>query len=49
MCIGFKGKITSGNVKGGWTGDVACDSYNRFAEDVAIMKQKLRVIMVAIL
>jgi len=30
---------TPGNVKGGWTGDVACDGYNRFPEDIAIMKQ----------
>ncbi len=30
---------TPGNVKGGWTGDVACDNYHRFPEDVAIMKQ----------
>ncbi len=28
-----------GNVKGGWTGDVACDDYHRFPEDLAIMKQ----------
>ncbi|MEI9979026.1 MAG: GH1 family beta-glucosidase [Edaphobacter sp.] len=30
---------TPGNVKGGWTGDVACDAYHRFPEDLAIMKQ----------
>ena len=30
---------TPGNVKGDWTGDVACDGYNRFPEDIAIMKQ----------
>jgi beta-glucosidase len=30
---------TPGNVKGGWTGDIACDTYHRFAEDIAIMKQ----------
>jgi beta-glucosidase len=30
---------TQGNVKGGWTGDIACDGYNRFPEDIAIMKQ----------
>jgi beta-glucosidase len=30
---------TPGNVKGGWTGDVACDNYHRFPEDIAIMKQ----------
>jgi beta-glucosidase len=29
---------TPGNVKGGWTGDVACDDYNRFPEDIATMK-----------
>jgi beta-glucosidase len=28
-----------GNVKGGWTGDVTCDDYNRYPEDIAIMKQ----------
>jgi beta-glucosidase len=30
---------TPGNVKGGWTGDIACDSFHRFPEDIAIMKQ----------
>jgi beta-glucosidase len=30
---------TPGNVKGGWTGDVACDQYNRYPEDIGIMKQ----------
>ena len=30
---------TQGNVKGGWTGDVACDNYHRFPEDIALMKQ----------
>ena len=30
---------TAGNVKGGWTGDVACDNYHRYPEDIAIMKQ----------
>jgi beta-glucosidase len=30
---------TQGNVKGGWTGDVACDSYHRYPEDIALMKQ----------
>jgi beta-glucosidase len=30
---------TAGNVKGGWTGDVACDTYHRYPEDIAIMKQ----------
>jgi beta-glucosidase len=30
---------TPGNVKGGWTGDVACDNFHRFPEDIAIMKQ----------
>src|ERR1700744_4328419 len=30
---------TPGNVKGGWTGDIACDAYHRFSEDIAIMKQ----------
>jgi beta-glucosidase len=30
---------TPGNVKGGWTGDVACDTYHRYPEDIAIMKQ----------
>jgi len=28
-----------GNVKGGWTGDVACDNYHRYPEDIALMKQ----------
>lgn len=30
---------TPGKVKGGDTGDVACDSYHRYLEDIAIMKQ----------
>ena len=30
---------TQGLVKGGWTGDVACDNYHRFPEDIALMKQ----------
>jgi beta-glucosidase len=30
---------TTGNIKGATTGDVACDSYHRFKEDIAIMKQ----------
>jgi beta-glucosidase len=30
---------TTGKVKGGDTGDVACDSYHRYKEDIAIMKQ----------
>jgi beta-glucosidase len=30
---------TTGNIKGAATGDVACDSYHRFKEDIAIMKQ----------
>jgi len=30
---------TPGRVKGGDTGDVACDSYHRYVEDIAIMKQ----------
>jgi beta-glucosidase len=30
---------TPGRVKGGWTGDVACDDYHRYSEDIAIMKQ----------
>jgi beta-glucosidase len=29
---------TVGKVKGGHTGDVACDSYHRFREDVALLK-----------
>jgi beta-glucosidase len=28
-----------GNVKGAFTGDVACDDYHRYPEDLAIMKQ----------
>jgi beta-glucosidase len=28
-----------GNVKGGYTGDVACDDYHRYPEDIALMKQ----------
>src|SRR6202050_5586378 len=28
---------TPGNVRGGDTGDVACDSYHRYREDVALM------------
>jgi len=30
---------TVGKVKGGYTGDVACDSYHRYKEDVAIARQ----------
>jgi beta-glucosidase len=30
---------TTGKVKGGDTGDVACDSYHRYKEDIAIMKR----------
>ena len=30
---------TPGNVKGAATGDVACDSYHRYNEDVALLKQ----------
>ncbi|MDE2184229.1 MAG: beta-glucosidase [Alphaproteobacteria bacterium] len=30
---------TRGKVKGGDTGDVACDSYHRYAEDIALMKR----------
>ena len=30
---------TVGKVKGGDTGDVACDSYHRYKEDIVIMKQ----------
>ena len=28
-----------GNVKGAYTGDVACDDYHRYPEDIALMKQ----------
>ena len=30
---------TPGRVNGGWTGDVACDEYHRFPDDIALMKQ----------
>lgn len=30
---------TPGKIKGGYTGDVACDSYHRYRDDIAIMKQ----------
>ncbi len=30
---------TTGKIKGGDTGDVACDSFHRYKEDIAIMKQ----------
>ncbi|MCP4006781.1 MAG: beta-glucosidase [bacterium] len=30
---------TEGKIKNGDTGDIACDHYNRFREDVALMKQ----------
>jgi len=30
---------TPGNVRGGDTGDVACDHYRRYAEDVALMRE----------
>ena len=29
----------AGNVKGAYTGDVACDDYHRYPEDIAFMKQ----------
>lgn len=29
---------TVGKIKGGYTGDVACDSYHRYKEDIALMK-----------
>jgi len=29
---------TPGNVRGGDTGDIACDSYHRYREDIALMK-----------
>src|SRR5262249_47386579 len=28
-----------GNIKNGDTGDVACDSYHRYADDIALLKQ----------
>jgi beta-glucosidase len=30
---------TQGRIKGGWTGDIACDDYHRYPEDIGIMKQ----------
>jgi beta-glucosidase len=30
---------TSGKVKNGDTGDVACDSYHRFPEDIALLRE----------
>jgi beta-glucosidase len=30
---------TAGNIKNGDTGDVACDSYHRYREDIALLKQ----------
>ena len=30
---------TTGKIKGGTTGDIACDSYHRFKDDVALLKQ----------
>jgi beta-glucosidase len=30
---------TPGHIKNGATGDVACDSYHRYAEDIALLKQ----------
>ena len=30
---------TSGNIKNGDTGDIACDHYHRYTEDVALMKE----------
>src|SRR5262245_54674752 len=30
---------TPGNVKNGDTGDVTCDHYHRFGEDIALMKE----------
>jgi beta-glucosidase len=30
---------TAGNIKNGATGDVACDSYHRYHEDIALLKQ----------
>src|SRR6266478_192432 len=33
---------TPGKVKGAATGDVACDSYHRYKEDIALLKAKIR-------
>src|SRR6185369_2073550 len=30
---------TPGNIRDGATGDIACDSYHRYPEDVALLKQ----------
>ena len=30
---------TSGKIKNGDTGDVACDSYHRFPEDIALLRE----------
>jgi beta-glucosidase len=30
---------TPGKIKNGWTGDVACDSYHRWKDDVALLKE----------
>ena len=30
---------TPGKIKNGWTGDRACDSYHRYAEDIALQKE----------
>ena len=30
---------TPGRVKNGDTGDVACDSYHRYAEDIALLRE----------
>jgi beta-glucosidase len=38
-CIWTRFSHTDGKVKHGHTGDVACDHYHRYADDVALMKQ----------
>lgn len=38
-CIWTRFSHTDGKVKHGHTGDVACDHYHRYAEDVALMQQ----------
>ncbi len=38
-CIWTRFSHTAGKVKGGHTGDIACDHYHRYADDVALMAQ----------
>jgi hypothetical protein len=38
-CVWDRFSHSVGNVKGGYTGDIACDDYHRYPEDIVLMKQ----------